>query len=48
MQYDHIKIPTNGTAITINRDHSINVPDLPIIPFIEGDGIGIQANVECI
>ncbi len=44
MQYDHIKIPTNGSAITINRDNSINVPDQPIIPFIEGDGIGIDVS----
>jgi len=44
MQYDHIKIPTDGSAITINRDHSINVPDRPIIPFIEGDGIGVDVS----
>ncbi len=42
MQYDHIQIPENGTAITANKDHSLNVPDVPIIPFIEGDGIGID------
>jgi len=41
MQYDHISVPADDEAITINRDHSINVPDQPIIPFIEGDGIGI-------
>jgi isocitrate dehydrogenase len=40
MQYDLIKVPADGVAITINRDHSLNVPDHPIIPFIEGDGIG--------
>ena len=44
MQYDHISVPADGTAITINRDHSINVPDDPIIPFIEGDGIGIDVS----
>ena len=44
MQYDHIKIPADGSAITINRDHSINVPDRPIIPFIEGDGIGVDVS----
>jgi isocitrate dehydrogenase len=44
MQYDHIKVPEDGTAITINRDHSINVPDNPVIPFIEGDGIGIDVS----
>ena len=40
MQYDHINVPADGEAITINPDHSINVPNFPIIPFIEGDGIG--------
>jgi isocitrate dehydrogenase len=40
MQYDLINVPADGVAITINRDHSLNVPDHPIIPFIEGDGIG--------
>ncbi len=42
MQYDHINVPQDGNAITINRDHSINVPENPIIPYIEGDGIGID------
>ena len=42
MQYDHIKIPTDGEPITANRDHTLVVPDFPIIPFIEGDGIGID------
>jgi isocitrate dehydrogenase len=42
MRYDHIQIPADGEAITANTDHSLNVPDFPIIPFIEGDGIGID------
>ena len=42
MQYDHIQVPADGESITANRDHSLNVPDYPIIPFIEGDGIGID------
>ena len=42
MQYQHIQIPANGEAITANRDHSLNVPEQPIIPFIEGDGIGVD------
>ncbi|MGB5739527.1 MAG: NADP-dependent isocitrate dehydrogenase, partial [Woeseia sp.] len=42
MQYDHIKVPKDGSTITVNPDHSLNVPDFPIIPFIEGDGIGID------
>ncbi len=28
--------------ITINKDHSLSVPNNPIIPFIEGDGIGVD------
>ena len=42
MAYQHITVPTNGTAITANEDHSLNVPNTPIIPYIEGDGIGID------
>jgi isocitrate dehydrogenase len=42
MQYDHIDVPEHGEAITANRDHTLNVPDFPIIPFIEGDGIGVD------
>ena len=42
MQYDHIQLPDNGEAIRANTDHSLVVPDYPIVPFIEGDGIGID------
>lgn len=42
MPYDKIQIPAGGAAITANPDFSLNVPDNPIIPFIEGDGIGID------
>ncbi len=42
MHYDHIQIPEGGAAITANPDHSLNVPDFPIVPYIEGDGIGID------
>ena len=35
-------IPQSGEKITINADNSLNVPNHPIIPFIEGDGIGID------
>ena len=38
--YKHIKVPANGKAITIAADGKLNVPDQPIIPFIEGDGTG--------
>jgi isocitrate dehydrogenase len=37
-----IKVPSTGSKITVNADNSLNVPDMPIIPFIEGDGIGID------
>jgi isocitrate dehydrogenase len=40
MNYQHISIPEQGVAITANTDNSLNVPDNPIIPYIEGDGIG--------
>ncbi len=42
MKYEHIEPPANGEAITINENTSLRVPDRPIIPFIEGDGIGID------
>jgi isocitrate dehydrogenase len=42
MAYQHIQVPADGEAITSNDDFSINVPNRPIIPFIEGDGIGID------
>ena len=35
-----IIVPKSGEKITVNADNSLNVPNLPIIPFIEGDGIG--------
>lgn len=40
--YKHIKIPASGEKITVNADFSLNVPDNPIIPFIEGDGTGMD------
>ncbi len=42
MAYDKIQIPSDGDKITVNADFSLNVPDRPIIPFIEGDGIGVD------
>lgn len=42
MSYQKIKVPNHGTKITINKDFSLNVPNDPIIPFIEGDGIGVD------
>lgn len=42
MTYDKIKVPAQGEAITVAADLSLNVPNNPIIPFIEGDGIGVD------
>jgi len=42
MAYQNIKIPKTGSKITLNDDGSLNVPNDPIIPYIEGDGIGID------
>ena len=40
--YQHIKVPAAGQKITVNADFSLNVPDQPIIPYIEGDGTGFD------
>lgn len=42
MAYKNIAIPADGEPITVNPDFSLNVPARPVIPFIEGDGIGID------
>ena len=42
MSYDKIKIPAGGEKIRVDEDYSLVVPDRPVIPFIEGDGIGID------
>ena len=42
MAYEHIVVPDDGDRITVAEDGSLNVPDRPIIPYIEGDGIGID------
>ena len=38
--YKHIKVPADGAKITVDRNGALDVPQRPIIPFIEGDGIG--------
>jgi len=43
MGYQSIQVP-DGQKITVNEDFSLNVPDNPIIPYIEGDGIGIDVS----
>jgi len=40
MSYQHIKVPEAGQKITVNADFSLNVPNEPVIPYIEGDGTG--------
>jgi isocitrate dehydrogenase len=40
--FQHIKIPADGKKITVNPDFSLTVPDNPIIPYIEGDGTGVD------
>jgi isocitrate dehydrogenase len=42
MAYEHIKTPSFGSKITRNQNGSLNVPSEPIIPFIEGDGTGVD------
>ena len=42
MGYQKIVVPDQGEKITVNEDLSLNVPDQPIVPYIEGDGIGID------
>jgi isocitrate dehydrogenase len=38
----HVKLPADGQKITVNADFSLAVPDQPIIPYIEGDGTGVD------
>ncbi|MFM7505649.1 MAG: NADP-dependent isocitrate dehydrogenase, partial [Rubrivivax sp.] len=40
--YQHIKVPAAGQKITVNPDFSLNVPEQPVIPYIEGDGTGFD------
>jgi len=42
MAFDKIQVPAEGQKITVNADNSINVPNNPIVPYIEGDGIGVD------
>jgi isocitrate dehydrogenase len=41
-RYKHVKIPSVGEKIRVRPDYSLEVPDHPIIPFIEGDGTGVD------
>lgn len=42
MTTNHIHVPQEGSTIHLNADYSLTVPNCPIIPFIEGDGIGVD------
>lgn len=42
MAFEKITVPEVGDAIKINSDFSMQVPNQPIIPFIQGDGIGVD------
>src|SRR4029453_1331914 len=42
MPYQHIKVPADGDKSPVNADFSLDVPDQPIIPYIEGDGTGVD------
>jgi isocitrate dehydrogenase len=40
--YQHVSVPAGGAKIAVNSDYSLKVPDQPIIPYIEGDGTGVD------
>jgi isocitrate dehydrogenase len=42
--YQHIQVPAQGQKITVSADQSLQVPDEPIVPFIEGDGVGADVS----
>lgn len=42
MSFDKVTVPANGEQIRVRKDDSLDVPARPIIPFIEGDGIGVD------
>ena len=42
MTYQQVTVPADGEKITVNADATLNIPNHPIIPFIEGDGIGVD------
>ena len=42
MTFEKIHMPSEGIAMTVEADLTLNVPNCPIIPFIEGDGIGVD------
>ena len=47
MAYKHVKLPDGGTRISIENDQ-MNVPDEPVLGYIEGDGIGVDITPACL
>ncbi len=47
MSYQHVKLPETGDKIRI-RDGEVQVPDHPIIGYVEGDGIGVDITPACL
>src|SRR5512133_1615483 len=41
MSYTNVQVPENGQKIAM-QDGKLQVPDQPVLPFIEGDGIGVD------
>ncbi|MPW28038.1 NADP-dependent isocitrate dehydrogenase [Agarivorans sp. B2Z047] len=42
MPYQHIRVPAGGEKISLNQQQELQVPDKPIITYIEGDGVGVD------
>ncbi|MGB5733418.1 MAG: NADP-dependent isocitrate dehydrogenase [Thiohalocapsa sp.] len=42
MAYQHIQVPADGDKISVDAQGTLSVPNRPIIPYIEGDGIGVD------
>ena len=42
MGYQKIVVPVQGSKITVDKNGQLTIPDNPIIPFIEGDGTGVD------
>ena len=40
--YEHVTVPAGGAKITVRADRSLEIPDNPIIPYIVGDGTGVD------
>src|SRR5690349_8337829 len=40
--YEHVSVPAGGAKIKVRPDSSLEIPDNPIIPYIEGDGTGVD------